>query len=795
MKRLKYIYNKVWAFSLLCALSTACSDDLSTGGREIEDTGLVMQLQIDGNAVLTPSVATRIAADPTLNETLVKHVDVFFSTDGNSIDTDHYIHSDMGADNRIVLAGADWKTQFPATSYQVYVVANLHTYDNPATSDNVETDLSWITTVDQLRALTDTDNKVCHAEGETILGTSESDNTTYSDKTFLMDGAITWTPPSTDDATIEVDLKRAAAKIVVNVRYADGKDWSVTDEDGISIVTLRKKMVNYVPQAKALAEAPYQEMEVMGDAGTSGFSNPDYTNEGSDANRIDILYAYTYPNQWGDNMERETYLLVNIPYNDGNDYYNQNYYKVPVRFSADADELRLDRNMQYTVNVTIDRKGNEEIDEPVTLKPTFNVEPWKTVNIDVDNSSPNYLVLSDYDIELHNEDKVTIEFYSSTPLAGTNANPAGVRITKAYFINKDGEETIRQLIEEADHYWEDDVYKNVADFCSVNWDENTLTGTITFHGDIPTNVTARYVTLEVRNTDIDPVTGQNQPTTRTVEITQYPLEYIMGVPGWYSTRSDFTADWEDHGDLTGVKTEFNNRPTVSNSIFNSKYYDEDDKDIYRYGSQRIEEWNGWNRREYYTIEYSSDPDDNDNNRMYLVQLTSTNANYTIARPQIDVVVDNDNETGTDIQTAIGDENNQVVSPAFMLASQLGTVSNTSNWRTAQEHCRKYVEVIKYDEGQPPTRVLSDWRLPTFAELKIIAKYQNEQPDIMDEVLGGARYWSADSYMYLETSNPDADDPTESEPNRRGEYSTSCYIRCIRDVTPDDLKEFAAHGIR
>lgn len=761
MKRYDFLYI-LCLLALLYGTISSCSEDpLADGLPEENPHGLVLQLAIDGNPVATPSAAsTRIAADPTLNENLVEEVDVFFFSN----DALHkHVNATLGTDYRIVLAGADWKTQFPAMQYDVYVVANRHE----------NTDLSGIRTVAELMELTDTDDEVYRVEGERMSGSD-----TYSGKTFLMDGRVTWTPPATDDATIEVDLKRAAAKIVVNVSFSED---FITDQ--IDITGVRKKVVNYVPQAMALADAGYREMEVMGDASPSEFAYTDYTNGKQGADRRDVLYAYTYPNHWGENMERETYLLVNVPYNDNNGTsgtgdddtpYLYNYYKVPIRFSADTDELHLDRNMQYTVNVTVDRKGNTEIDQPVTLTPTFNVAEWETENINVDNNSPNYLVLSDYDIEMHNEEEVTIEFFSSSELSS-------VEILDAYFINKFGKQIHEILVEE-------DKYEQIKDlYCSVEYDHGTLTGNIKFTGEIPDNVTARYVTLEVTNTDKDS-DGNTSPIKRKVTIVQYPLEYIMGVPGWYSTRSDFGADWEDHGDLTGVKTRFDNAPTVSNGIFKSKYYDEEDEDIYRYKAEGQEGewvggfWDGYWEYKYYTIEYDSDPDDNDNNRMYLVQLTSTNSEYTIARPKM-------SGSGNDIVTELGAENNKVVSPAFMLASQLGTVSNTT-WDNAQTHCKNYVEVIKYKDNT--TRRLEDWRLPTFAELKIIAQYQNEQPQVMDEVLGGNRYWSADTRKYLTTDS--ATDETYTVPDT-GYRNTECYIRCIRDVTPADLEEFAKHGIR
>lgn len=755
MKR--HYHIAAFLFSLLCGIVSGCTlDPLEDEVQEEELHGLVLELTVDNNpAVTSSSASTRAAADPTLNENLVKEVDVFFSDDRTNVDS--HIHATLGSDNRIVLAGADWRQTFSAASYDVYVIANRH-------DDN--TDLSGISTIEELMALTDTDVDVYKVEGESI-STSE----TYSGKTFLMDGHTVWTSPATDDATIAVDLKRAAAKIVVNVSYKSSEGF---DLEKLSLTSPRKKVVNYATQAVAFTDSEYKEPEIQGDASSDGFMTANVTS-GDGENRKDILYAYSYPNRWGGNIERETYILINIPYVDDNGDYQNNYYKVPVRISSDTDELRLDRNMQYTVNVTVDRKGNAEIDEPVELEsPTFNVAKWETETINVDNDSPNYLVLSDEYIELHNESNTTISFFSSSELQN-------VVVKDAYFIDKEGNE-IREILTEEGSWWGDDKYEQIKDlYCSVEYDHDILTGEIRFSGDIPTNVTARYITLEVTNTDTDN-NGNPIPITRTVTIVQYPLEYIMGIPGWYSTHDDFNADWEDHGDLTGEKTRFYSEPTVSNNIFESKYYFEQgnwnrkQKYIYTYIAER--EYIA----DYYTIEQGSNQGNRNNNRMYLVQLTSTNSEYIIARPKM-------TGSGNDIVTELGEENNKVVSPAFMLASQLGTVYSTT-WNNAQEHCQKYIEVIKYDDNT--TRRLEDWRLPTFAELKIIAKYQNEQPQVMDEVLGGASYWSADTNKYLWTSNATNDNYTTPG---SGYSNTTCYIRCIRDVTPADLEEFAKHGIR
>lgn len=742
MKRHDMIYTICLLF-LLCGLSS-CSEDFPAGNKP-ELNGLVMQLQIDGNPASV--LSSRVAADPTLRENLVAHVDVFFSSDGTNID--EYRHAALGADNRLVLAGADWKDEFPATSYTVYVLANKHDYED---TDNY---LSGITTVEQLESLTDTDTEVNKAEGETSSG-----GETYSGKLFFMDGQVTWTPPTDAvDETIEVELHRAAAKFVVNIGFQSTDDFNLDD---ISIIGVRKKVVNYMPEAMALAEVTpdYETMDaVTGDASGSGLSNTNYTNGKTGEERKDILYAYAYPNAWGDDAERETYLLINVPFADDEGNHN-NYYKVPIRISSDASQLHIDRNTQYTVNVTVDRKGNEEIDIPVPLKPTFNVAGWETTTINVDDNTPSYLVLSHEHIEMHNVTDTIITFFSSAQLQN-------VQIIDAYFINKEGERQDEQATRWHTNYQGEiivDASRDVSSYCEIeNWTENALQGNIKFSGEIPTNVTARYVTLRVTSSDPD-----LNPNYKDVTIVQYPLEYISGAPGWYSARSDFDATWEDNE----KGTQFWSKPTVSNNIFSSKYYN--NGIIYTYVAKGSEEW--WEQEQPpFTIVSGSNQSPQNNNRMYLVQMTSTNSNYIIARPKTTI----DEDDGQMIAVDNDSQNNELVSPAFMLASQLGTVTADLSWNNAQNQCKNYIEVIRYSDGTK--RELTDWRLPTEAELSVIAGYQDEQPEVMDQVLRGWRYWTALQNTYYSVPGDDK--------------QRSTGARCVRDVSPEDLAEFRAHNIR
>lgn len=743
---------------LFCGIISSCTEDFAVK-KEAELHGLVMQLQIDGNPVSAPE--SRVAADPTMRENVVSHVDVFFSSDGTNID--YYTHAALGTDNRLVLAGADWKTHFPETSYTVYVIANKHSYED-------ETDyLSDIETVEQLKSLTDTDTEVNKAEGEQVLNSD-----TYSGKLFFMDGVTIWTPPTDAvDETIEVELYRAAAKFVVNVSFASNDEFNLED---ISIIGVRKKVVNYMPEAMALKEVTpdYETLAaVMGDASSNDMSNTNYTNGKENEERKDILYAYAYPNDWGDDAERETYLLMNVPYSENDEVHN-NYYKVPIRFSNDASELHIDRNTQYTINVTIDRKGNEEIDEPIPLKPTFNVAAWEPETINVNDDAPSYLILSHEHIEMHNVADTVITFFSSGYLSN-------VETLDAYFINKDGERQEEQATRWHTNYNGQiviDASRDVSSYCEIeDWTENALQGSIKFHGDIPTNVTARYVTLRVTSSD-----PNLEPNYKDVTIVQYPLEYISGVPGKYATRDDYEGNtYQAYRDGTHL-----DNPLVYSSFGNTggfypgsyTFYSKVYEGTTIYQVDRDSHGNNGNR--YYTLERGSvNASGQNNNRMYLVQMTSTSGDYTVARPKTEM------EDGQ-LVTVSNAENNQLVSPAFMLASQLGVITSSNgggSWGGAKEHCKYYVEVVEYEDSEQnpkEIRILDDWRLPTEAELEIIGIYQNTQPEVMANVLIGQRYWTALSNTYYRVPQGSTD---------------ATGVRCVRDVSPEDLAEFRAHNIR
>jgi hypothetical protein len=95
-----------------------------------------------------------------------------------------------------------------------------------------------------------------------------------------------------------------------------------------------------------------------------------------------------------------------------------------------------------------------------------------------------------------------------------------------------------------------------------------------------------------------------------------------------------------------------------------------------------------------------------------------------------------------------------------------SVRNDNYLKVYAEHAKQYVEV--YVDPQTGKKIhLSDWRLPTEAELEIIYQFQgteNAQADAIDYLLNAGAYFSASGPVANPKSN-----------------MTGTSIRCIRDV--------------
>ena len=688
-------------------------------------------------------------------EIAVDHLDVLIFEENGAYRWHERITSLNGSREGTVTLSAK-REDFTANSgYWVYLVANS---SHPAEDFN-DIDLNG------LRSMMEETRNI-HLTGWDGSGAETAP------ENFLMDG-IAYPGANTDepanpgvvvlndgvvsnDTELKVTLRRAAAKIVVKI--AKGEDVTFTDSGEAGFYLSNMPWTSSVVSGVD-APAELRTPELFRYTDTPFY---DWT-----AETITVT-TYAYAHEWADAsaLENELRLVVNIPlkYNpetsaddESAGVYEDSYYQIPVS----RDKI-LERNTCYEVRVTVNTPGATNPSEPVTLDEIeYEVVDWteKTINVGGEIEDAAYLSLNRYELELHNieDDATSLVFASSSPVS--------VTVNRVWYIDKFGQES-------------DVQYENVVDSdnvpCITVAAESGLNGNLTIHSDLPTNNTIRYIELTVSNKNyID----------RTVLIRQYPLEYITNVQGWYSYRDDFEGTTYESLDGIPASKDFREESrtakykgyvsvgpsaTPNTGIFSSKVAKNEKNDgsvdIYNYywvHEHGIPPF--WTTYEYYLSDNNaSGVSGLDNSRMYHVRITATSGEYTLGRPRLD-------ENGL---TDGDDDNAELVSPSFMIASQLGATQTISNSSTAAEQCHEYVEVFKYkdENGVEQTRHLNDWRLPTAAEINIIMLYQNDS-EVMDEVLTGDNYWSASGLINTSTGLPSS--------------VRSGNIRCIRDVYGDE----------
>lgn len=149
-----------------------------------------------------------------------------------------------------------------------------------------------------------------------------------------------------------------------------------------------------------------------------------------------------------------------------------------------------------------------------------------------------------------------------------------------------------------------------------------------------------------------------------------------------------------------------------------------------------------------------------NKRLYTIQhsVTKCSNTYSVAKPS--------------------DKNDNTVSPAFIIASTSNSkLQSIGSNDEAKKYCKQYKEKAKTKKGEDLD--LSGWRLPTKEEVKKIISLQSGNNAIPNDLLQGESYWTFDGDKSEEQSNA----------NYKG-----TYVRCVHDLTPDEIEKIEDQGI-
>jgi len=620
------------------------------------------------------------------------------------------------------------------------------------------------------------------------------------DKTFAMDGYVDFEFSASDkDKQLDVNLKRAAAKIVLDLKIDPNflkaiKDTirnEVTGTETYEIHTgtpwVRPVNFNYhayavdgIDNRDALAPQWYNaNLYVIDERG----SEVTPVTEINSPVRQYRLNTYCYPFSWeGDELEHTPKLVVSIGLHNSPKYY---YYTIPI---TQRDVKELKRNHVYHIDANITGYGalkvNDELEQVVDLN--YDVMAWTGLTSEIS------LVDVEGDMDFLMVDPKEQSMY------GENADDA---IVTFYAPDND---LVRYDDDEVDVYY---YNANNTKVTTSNYSIKKVGNTYKVSSSVLENHAVKIIKFRIYFDANENGSYDNGEKYEWVIVKHFPLDFFQNDQGLWSSRTTddwwtppTTANWWTSTNVGGSGigrdqsvTEYSywSGYTTYPGIFSAKYF-------YTTGgyirsatnteNATTSQGHGWQNNTSLT-----------NRNKYIIQITETSNNYVLGRP-----VNN---------------SDHVVSPAFMIASQLGATTSRhpgrpgsgtnsySNRATeARNHCTTYKEVDQNGKSW------EGWRLPTREEVGVILRYQNAGYDTMEPVMTGSYYWTLEgaavatgkneqtgqwdsnwATLYSNTANDYLyranDDQYYRDGGRYNVHNT--YIRCIRDLSPDEVKTINA----
>lgn len=654
-------------------------------------------------SVTEATVSRAVASEQALHEAALDNLYVkIFDKEYKEQSVNKKFDGNLQINQKEVLGQGNWKVDLNLQENKDYFVYSIA---------NAKEDLQ------QVNSLADLEKKV-QTDADIWKPYSSDKNAT---KNFLMTANSDWTVSKEPTQTIDSKLTRAAAKIVVNFKI-NVAGYEVVGEPTWQLLNYNTQTTLFgVNTAKSIASMSETETNETMAKTADGYQ----------------LVTYSYATLW-DNNASAPQAKIKVMLKKGEEKPVDYYYSIPVRDPKATKSL--DRNYVYTANATVTSLGSSsDITYGDAMNLVYDVQKWtKGEETTINAGDQKYLLVSPTFMIMKNQrfDNSTIKFYGS--------GECKVQTVEIYYYDKNGN---KQKCSGNQYF---NASANYAEGHSELKDKGTIVigakNSTTVNDFVPLSV--KYIKIKVTCDGLEEI----------VTIKQYPLEYIQGIAGWYSTKDEFTNTYWSFGWVTETKegidwqkdqTLHDSKKGSSDDNFQAKYKDADNY-IYEYSDKKV-------GKQYQAQKGSKATSGQHNNQMYVVQITSTQQDKT------DYKIGH--VTNIDPNTKLSQEN--VVSPAFMLASQLGTVLSFDDGVNASKHCDKYVEVNM--DGKKYT----DWRLPTAAEIGIICKYQNNKSqNVMSQVLRAYSYWALDGNQV--TANPN-------------DYDTG-FVRCVRDLSPEEVKE-------
>lgn len=279
---------------------------------------------------------------------------------------------------------------------------------------------------------------------------------------------------------------------------------------------------------------------------------------------------------------------------------------------------------------------------------------------------------------------------------------------------------------------------NVNKVCTVTLGSGN-DGNIIIESKLPVNFVPKEISFTVTNEE-----GLKQ----NVVVHQYPPLYIAAET---ANRKPTGSSDQDNDKLYRIKTLVSDFSVISQSV-----------DDYQLDEKGFTHTGKLSNRQTTAIGYANEIRNNAYSGFPLLE--SEYFEKVVSN------IENDTKTIKEVTancTVAGVENNNLISPCFILASQNG-INSILDAGKAKENCAGYYEEVKKTDGSGGTITYEtgSWRVPTKAELMLIDILQNTEKCDVKKILEGG------GYQHGLTGQLSMMDPR---------ISSSVAVRCVRDI--------------
>ncbi|MGL5787606.1 MAG: hypothetical protein ACRCX4_12430 [Bacteroidales bacterium] len=419
-------------------------------------------------------------------------------------------------------------------------------------------------------------------------------------------------------------FKRAAAKISVDI--------------------IRAKINGYHPMEARARLVSYLDQSVIG-SDNSNLSSPDIglykaatrnlkANNDNDNSFAQINPFYSYANNWEFEIEKETYVMLEVDWKSlASGEVQTYYYRLPFTYIQSSGNIgqhkyRINRNYFYHFLVDVGVLGGLDPEAAIDISANFNIINWETQRIEATVLQYDYLYVLNPNVEIYNRKNNFWEYRSSRKISFE------VLDAMCYEYDRSGD------INEKHYKPGEPQYPQIQDLGEVT------PGSARFRFEVAAIVPVNYVPLYLK-VKVSNAAG----LFKIINLTIYPQKYVTATKsegsdtnpaGAYDQYTGGEDDYWGFNYPNGTSTQRNfNFFTVSTKVLTPQDVAEGIK--------------------------IGDPTEEKYDHPFISEVPVYH------------------QTREDI------ESNNVISPQFIVATQRGITSLTGGYSVARERCRRYRE--------------------------------------------------------------------------------------------------------